>query len=263
MATTETILVERAGPVATVTLRRPEIHNAFNDVMLSELIAAFDGLGADDAVRVVIVTGAGKSFCAGADLGWMKRMVTHSYEQNLEDSRRLASCMHRLDTLPKPTIARVHGATIGGGMGLLTACDIAVASERATFGLSEVKLGLAPAVISPFVLRKIGVAKARELFLTGERIDAPAALAAGLVNRVAPEEGLGACVDDLVASLLTSGPEAIRACKELIVRVPSLSPAEVMDYTADLIARLRVGAEGQEGMAAFLEKRTAAWRLGS
>lgn len=260
MTNHETIRIERAGPVGTVVLNRPKIHNAFNDVMLSELTDVFGDLAADDGVRVVVVTGEGKSFCAGADLGWMKRMVEYGYEQNVEDSRRLAECMHRLDTLPKATIARVNGAVVGGGMGLLTACDIAVASEGATFGLSEVKLGLAPAVISPFVIRKLGPAKARELFLTGERLDAAEALAAGLVNRTAPPEELAAAVEEVIGSLLTSGPEAIRACKELVARVPGMDTKQVMDYTADLIARLRASGEGQEGMGAFLEKRSPSWR---
>ncbi|MFH1278776.1 MAG: enoyl-CoA hydratase/isomerase family protein [Candidatus Eisenbacteria bacterium] len=263
MTTQETIRVERSGPVATVVLNRPEIHNAFNDVMLSELTAAFGGLGSDDGVRVVVITGEGKSFCAGADLEWMKRMAEFTYEQNVEDSRRLAECMHRLDRLPKATVAKVNGAVVGGGMGLLAACDIAVASERAKFGLSEVKLGLAPAVISPFVIRKLGPSKARELFLTGERLDARGALAAGLVSRTAPPEGLDAAVDEVVACLLSSGPEAIRACKELVARVPGMDTEEVMEYTADLIARLRAGGEGREGMGAFLEKRAPSWRSGA
>ena len=245
---------------ALVALNRPDVHNAFNDQMLSELVDLFGRLRETPGARVVVVTGRGKSFCAGADLVWMKKMVDYSYEENIRDSNQVSECMYLLHTLPQPTIARVNGAAVGGGMGLVTACDIAIASEEAVFGLSEVKLGLVPAVISPYVLKKAGEGRCREYFLTGERLSAERALAAGLVNRIAPPEELDSAVGEVVRMLLSSGPDALAVCKELLNTVPGMSLEEAKEYTVRVIADLRIGAEGQEGMNAFLEKRPPSWR---
>ncbi len=260
MAEYETILFRRDNGVATVTLNRPEIHNAFNDVMLAELIEVFGALREDKGTRIVVLTGAGKSYCAGADLEWMKRVIAYTFEENLEDSNQVSECMHRLYSLPQPTIARVNGAAIGGGMGLVSACDIVIASDRAVFSLSEVKIGLVPACISPYVLKRAGEARCREFFLTGERLTADRALAAGLINRAVPHEELDTAVREMVDQLLACGPGAQATCKELLQRLPEITLDEAKKYTAHVIATLRVSDEGQEGMNAFLEKRRPAWR---
>ena len=254
-----TILVAKEGNVLRLTMNRPQVHNAFNAAMIRELAVAFDEAKKDTDVRLVVLTGAGESFCAGADLNWMREIIHYSYEQNLRESRELAELMHAIYALPKPTIARINGAVIGGGTGLFSACDIVIASDRAKFGLSEVKIGLVPAAIGPYVIRRIGESAARELFLTGERFDAHRALEIGLVNKVVPHEALDDKVEDVVRLLLSSGPEALAKCKELLQRVPAMSLDEAKGYTAEMIAGLRVSPEGQEGMAAFLEKRKPKW----
>jgi methylglutaconyl-CoA hydratase len=255
----ETIVFSCQASVARITLNRPQVHNAFNSPMIRELTAAFEETKADPSARVVVLTGAAESFCAGADLNWMREIIRYSYDQNLRESREVADLMHRIYTLPKPTVARVNGAAIGGGNGLLSACDIVVASERAKFGLSEVKIGLVPAAISPYVIRRIGESAARQYFLTGERFDARRAFELGLANSVVPHDGLDDKVGEIVRFLLSSGPEALASCKELLHRVPAMSLEEAKTYTAEMIARLRVSQEGQEGMAAFLEKRKPSW----
>jgi methylglutaconyl-CoA hydratase len=255
----ETILYEREGAVVRVYFNRPEVHNAFNSAMIRELDDAFSRIKDERSIRVVILSGKGKSFCAGADLNWMREIIRYSFEQNLKESLEIAELLHKIYMLPKPTIARVNGATIGGGTGFLSACDIVVASEEARFGLSEVKIGLVPAAISPYVIRRIGESLAREYFLTGERISAGRALEVGLVNKVVPAAELDEKVGGIVESLLTSAPEAIASCKELITKVPGMGFDEVKEYTARMIAELRVSQEGQEGMAAFLEKRKPNW----
>jgi methylglutaconyl-CoA hydratase len=254
-----TILTAKAGKALRLTMNRPRVHNAFNSEMIHELGSAFDEARRDPDVRLVVLTGAGESFCAGADLNWMRDIVRYSYEQNLAESRALAELMHSIYTLPKPTLARVNGAVIGGGTGLLSACDIVIASAKARFGLSEIKIGLVPAAIGPYVIRRIGESAARELFLTGERFDAERALEIGLVNKVVPGEALDEKVGEIVRQLLSSGPEAVAKCKELLQRVPGMSLEEAKGYTAEMIAGLRVSPEGQEGMAAFLEKRRPKW----
>jgi len=257
----ETILCEVDGPVTRITLDRPEIHNAFNDEMLIELIDTFKEIQSKKGeIRVVVLTGNGKSFCAGADMNWMKKMIHYSYEENIEDSNQLSECMYRLYSLPQPTIARVNGAAIGGGMGLVAACDIVVAQENAVFSLSEVKLGLVPACISPYVVKRAGESKCREFFLSGERISAEKALSAGLVNEVIPLDQLDSTVDRWIEQFLKNGPEALAVCKKLLEKVPSMSLEEAKAYTADGIAKLRISEEGQEGMNAFLEKRKPKWR---
>jgi methylglutaconyl-CoA hydratase len=255
----ETILAAEKGKIFRITMNRPRVHNAFNSKMIEELTEAFDLAKSDDNVRVVVLTGAGKSFCAGADLNWMREIIQYSYKRNLQESLQVAELMKAIYELPKPTIARINGAVIGGGTGLLSACDIVVASDKARFGLSEVKIGLIPAAIGPYVIRRIGESAAHELFLTGERFDAQRALEIGLVNKVIPDAGLDEKVEELVRLLLSSGPEAIAKCKELLHKVPGMSLEEAKGYTAEMIARLRVSPEGQEGMASFLEKRKPRW----
>ena len=255
----ETIRIEKKDRVAWLFFNRPEVHNAFNAVLIREMTDAVNRLSQDESIRILVLTGTGKSFCAGADLNWMREIVDYSYEQNLEESTALAEVLSMIFSLPKPTIAMVNGSAIGGGTGFLSACDVAVAAEEAVFGLSEVKIGLVPAAISPYVIRKIGESKAREYFLTGRRISAVKAQEIGLVNEVVPGEDLQKAVDNLIKLLLTSGPEAIACCKELIFNVPLMTMDEAKEYTAKMIAGLRISEEGQEGMAAFLEKRKPKW----
>lgn len=253
------ITLDREHSVARITFNRPEVHNAFDSVMIAELDDAFEKVTRDKSSRVVVLTGNGSSFCAGADLNWLREIIRYSFEQNMEESLHLAELLHKIYSTPKPTIAMVNGTTIGGGIGFLSACDMAVAAEEAKFGLSEVKIGLVPAAISPYVIRKIGESRAKEYFLTGKRISARKALEIGLVNEVVPKKTLEQKVEELVNLLLTSGPEAIAKCKELIFSVPNMSLDEAKAYTANMIARLRISDEGQEGMAAFLEKRMPKW----
>lgn len=245
--------------MARICLNRPEVHNAFNSLMISELDDAFEKAKASQSIRVVILTGQGKSFCAGADINWMREIIHYSYEQNLEESLHLAELLHKIYIFPKATVAMVNGTAIGGGTGFLSACDIAVASEEARFGLSEVKIGLVPAAISPYVIRRIGECKAREYFLTGKRISARKAFEIGLINEVVSQKKLKEKEEEITKLLLSSGPEAIAACKDLIGKVPGMSFEEVKTFTARMIANLRISKEGQEGMAAFLEKRKPKW----
>jgi methylglutaconyl-CoA hydratase len=255
----KTIRFELKGEVVRILFNRPDVHNAFNATMIVELDDAFTRIKNDKKIRVVIMTGMGKSFCAGADINWMREIIHYSFEQNLEESLHLAELLHKIYTLPKPTLAMVNGTAIGGGTGFISACDIAIASDQARFGLSEVKIGLVPAAISPYVIRKIGESKAREYFLTGKRISAQKACEIGLLNEVMPPDQLEGKVDEIVTLFLTSGPEALANCKKLIQEVPRMSFEEAKEYTARMIANLRVSKEGQEGMAAFLEKRKPSW----
>jgi methylglutaconyl-CoA hydratase len=257
--TFRTIELARDGPVGRIWLARPDVRNAFNAVMIGELRQAVRALAGDAAVRVIVLSGRGTAFCAGADLAWMREAVRFSDEQNLQESLDLAECLYDFYAVPKPTVARVNGPAIGGGTGFLSACDIAVASTEARFGLSEVKIGLVPAVISPYVVRRIGESRARHYFLTGERIDARRALEIGLVNIAVDPRDLDRKIGELVTSLVSSGPEALAKSKELLTRVPGLSFAEAKRYTSEMIAALRVSTEAQEGMAAFLEKRRPKW----
>lgn len=263
VGTYKTISFTKEEKIARVCFNRPEVHNAFNSEMIRELDGVFDKIGADKSICVVILTGNGKSFCAGADINWLREIVGYSFEQNLEESLELAEVLHKIYALPKATIAMVNGTAIGGGTGFLSVCDIAVASEEAKFGLSEVKIGLVPAAISPYVIHRIGEKNAREYFLTGERISAQKASEIGLVNRVVSQAKLKETVEETANRLLTSGPEAIASCKELIYRVPRMSFEEARTYTARVIANLRVSEEGQEGMTAFLEKRKPSWAQGT
>jgi methylglutaconyl-CoA hydratase len=254
-----TLLVELDDGVLTVTLNRSEVHNAFNDELIAEAIDLFSSID-PDAARVVVLKGTGKNFCAGADLNWMSRMVSYTREENVRDSSLLAKMYALINECPLPVVGRIHGAAIGGGVGLVSVCDVAIALDRSQFGLSEVKLGILPAVISPYVIAKIGATHARALFLTGERFDAQRAMRIGLVHRVVESEAeLDAAVYETVTQLKTSGPEAVRECKKLISYVASHELADAIPYTIDAIATRRVSEEGQEGMKAFLEKGLASW----
>jgi methylglutaconyl-CoA hydratase len=240
--------VERDGHVLRVTLAKPERRNAFDAALIAELTDAFTDVG--DA-RAVVLAGEGQSFCAGADVEWQRASIDLSLEENVEDAMRLFRMCETIDACPAPVVARVHGYTLGGGSGLVACADIAIAAPDAVFGFSEVKLGIIPAVISPFVLPKIGV-HARRYFLTGERFGAETALRIGLVHELSAD--LDTAVDGVVAELLTAGPEAVRAAKRLVRERPD------GEHTAQIAAGLRAGEEGQEGLRAFLEKRPAGWR---
>jgi len=254
----KTLLVELTDGVLHVSLNRPEVHNAFNDELIAEAVDLFSSLDVD-AARAIVLKGAGKTFCAGADLNWMSRMVSYTFDENVSDALAMASMFSALDNLPIPLIGRVHGAALGGGAGLAAVCDIVVASDDALFGFTEAKLGILPAVISPFVVQKIGVSSARELFLTGARFSASRARELGLVHSVVPAGDLDAAIDGYVRELLTSAPHAIAAAKQLIAAVADRVPAEVSDITAETIARHRISDEGQDGMRSFLEKRKPSW----
>ncbi len=257
----DAIRLDVAGGVGRITMARPEKHNAFDDGLIADLSAAFDAAGHDDAVRVVVLEGEGKSFSAGADLGWMQRMADYSDAENLEDARKLAHMVRILNELPRPTIARVQGAAFGGGVGLVAACDIALASQAASFCLSEARLGLIPSVISPYVVEAIGARAARRYFQTAERFDAETALALGLVHEVVPRERLDGRLDELVGVLLDNGPAAMAASKDLVRRVASDPVDDAMvEDTAQRIADIRATDEGREGVQAFLEKRGPNWR---
>jgi methylglutaconyl-CoA hydratase len=246
--------------VAFVTLNRPEVHNAFDETLIAEFTAALRALGSDNAVRVVIIAGAGASFCAGADLNWMKKMAGYSRAQNLADAKGLATMLSTLNLLPKPTIARVQGSAFGGGAGLVACCDIAVGAQDAVFAFSEARLGLIPATIGPYVVEAIGARAARRLFLTAERFTAAEAFRLGLLHEVAVVAELELRVGELVATLLKAGPNAQAECKALL-RAVAHRPidAAVIADTARRIAAVRVTPEGREGVAAFLGKRKSAW----
>jgi methylglutaconyl-CoA hydratase len=249
-----------ARGVATLTLNRPEVHNAFDDHLIVELTARLRELNREHAIRVVVLAGNGKSFSAGADLNWMKRMAQYSEAENLRDAVSLASLMHTLSEMAKPTVARVGGSAFGGGVGLVACCDIAIAARNAQFSLSEVRLGLIPAVISPFVIAAIGERQARRYFLTAERFDAAEALRIGLVHRMVDDGELDAAVGAIVDELLKGGPRAQAAAKALIGSVVNRPVDQrLLEDTAARIARIRVTPEGREGIAAFLEKRPAGW----
>ncbi len=249
--------------IAYVTLNRPAVHNCFNEDVIARLADIFDDVGRQDGVRAVVLRANGKSFSAGADLEWMQRAAHFTEDQNEEDAQGLAAMMGALDTCPKPTIACVQGAAYGGGVGLVAACDIAIAVEGAKFCLSEVRLGLLPAVISPYVVNAIGPRAARRYFLTAERFDAQEAQRLGLVHQVvADEAALHEACDGLVEQFLQAAPEAVAVAKELIARVSFVDPEDVRNYTSRAIARRRATDEGREGVAAFLEKRKPSWAAG-
>ncbi len=260
---TEPLLVQVDSGVATVTLNRPQLRNAFDDALIAELTRTLRALDADRAVRVVVLAGAGPAFCAGADLNWMQRMAGYSYEQNLADALGLAEMLRTLDRMAKPTIARVHGAVFAGGVGLVAACDIAVGTPEAKFCLSEAKLGLSPATISPYVIRAMGARMARRYFLTAEVFGADEAHRIGLLSGLVPAAELDAALGTLTAQLLAAGPAALAQIKELVRAVAAREiDDDMVRDTARRIAEIRVSSEGREGIASFLEKRKPGWTPG-
>jgi len=259
-----TIQTSQDGGVRTLTLNQPERRNAFNDAVIAELTQAFEEAQAEPSVRVLVLAANGRAFCAGADLNWMRKMAGYSHAENLVDAAALARMLHTLYRCAKPTIAKVQGDVYAGGMGLVAACDMAVAVDSAKFCLSEVKLGLVPATISPYVLRAMGARNAHRYFLTAEVFDAQAALRMGLVHEVLGAEALDAKVQQLASALLQCGPQATLACKRLLQTVAEREiDAPLIDYTVEQIASVRASAEGREGVAAFLERRPPAWLDGS
>src|SRR5271165_1625454 len=258
--TEEMIELERRGAAAWVWINRLALHNALNEELIRKLTQAFRTLGEDSAVRVIVLSGRGKCFCAGADIESMKRQGAASAAANRDNARELAALFHTIASSPKPTVARVNGSAIGGGLGLVTACDIAIAAADAKFAASEVRLGLIPATIGPYVLRAIGARWARRLFQTGERISAKRAERIGLVHESVEPEMLDGCVGEIVNELLSGAPMAQRAAKELVDAVVDLPiTAELIEYTAERIAVIRASDEAREGLSAFLEKRKPGW----
>ena len=254
--------IRREGPVEHLTLNRPEVRNAFNEHVIAELTSwarSARERASQGEIRVVVMEGAGKSFCAGADVTWMSKTVQYTEEENLRDAAAMSAMFGAIDTLPVPVVGRIHGAALGGGAGLAAVCDVVVAEEHALFGFTEVKLGILPAVISPFALAKIGRSAARELFLTGARFSAARAREIGLVHAVVAAADLDQAVDAYVREFLTGGPEAIAAAKALIPNVWGRPFSEAAPITAAAIASRRVSPEGQEGLRAFLDKETASW----
>jgi len=255
----QTILIEKNNQLFTVWLNRPELHNAMNDVMIAELTDAFNSLPKQEDIRVVILRGKGKSFCAGADLNYMKSIANYGFEENEKDGRKLFSLFMAIYDCPIPTIAVVHGSAFGGANGLLAACDIVVAEKNTTFAFSEVKLGIAPATISPFVIKRIGEYGAKELMMTGKRFKSLEAEKWHLINHTVEEEEIEKTLTYLTKQLLSSAPDAVRQTKEMIDKVLGEEIHNTVDYTAKKIAKLRASKEGQEGMASFLEKRKPYW----
>jgi methylglutaconyl-CoA hydratase len=253
------LLSERDDAVERLTLNRPDVRNAFNDAMIAELTDWAAATARDTTVRAVVISGAGPTFCAGADLAWMARTIDFTEAENVEDATRASAMFASLDELPMPVIGRIHGAALGGGAGLAAVCDIVVADAHAMFGFTEVKLGIIPAVISPFVLAKIGRSAARELFLTGRRFTAQHALDIGLVHDVVRPDDLDTAVEAVVREIVTAGPEAVTTAKVLIAGVWDKTPAAARETTARALARRRISPEGQEGLRAFLQKRKPRW----
>jgi methylglutaconyl-CoA hydratase len=258
--TYETLLVTVADKVATVTLNRPDLRNAFNEGAIAELARVFDELGRNDAVRAIVLAANGPSFCAGADLNWMKKMAGYSHDENEADAMRLAAMLRTIYLCPKPTVARVQGDCYAGGMGLVAACDIVVASDTAGFCLSEVKLGLIPATISPYVIKAMGEQAARRYFITAERFDATEAQRIGVAHAVVAPEALDATVAGIVKALVNNSPHAVRQAKTLVREIVGqpVDDALLLD-TAGRIAAIRASTEGREGVASFLEKRKPTW----
>lgn len=253
------VRVERDGTRARVMMNRPDVRNAFNAELIAALHDAFVALGIDEGVRSIVLAGAGKTFSGGADIAWMRAALDLSEAENVQDAEAMAAMLLAIDRCPKPVIARVHGAALGGGCGLIAAADIVVAASDAIFGFTEVKLGILPAVISPFTIPKIGVSNARALFVTGERFDAVHAQRIGLVHHVVPPEELDARVTAILDELRTASPSAIAAAKAVVRDVVAATPDEATALTTHAIAKQRTSPEGQEGLRAFLERRPAAW----
>lgn len=246
--------------IARVILNNPDKHNAFDDQMIIQLTEAFEAVATNSDVRIMLLQSEGKSFSAGADLGWMKRMARYSYQQNLSDAHALAAMLKALHQMPIPTIARVQGAAFGGALGLISCCDIAVASSKASFALSEVKIGLVPSTISPYVIAAIGERHAKRYFMTAERFDANTALQISLVHEAVEERFLDDKVEQLITMILSNGPEAVVAAKQLVFAISGKAiDSTLIEHTCEVIAGIRVSAQGQEGLNAFLDKRKPHW----
>jgi methylglutaconyl-CoA hydratase len=245
--------------IATITLNRPHVRNALNTQLIQELTTIFTELSFDERLHGIILTGSGTAFCAGADIHTMQEAIAYTEEQNLADALQLNTMLQTINTFPCPVIARVNGDAVGGGVGLVAVCDIVIATESTRFAFSEVRLGIAPAVISPYIIKKIGENMARVLFVTGERFSAARALSIGLVHSIVPAEHLDDAIQKAIDELLRGAPQAIRACKTLALQVGQMTNEQASQYTAETIAHLRVSPEGQEGLKAFLEKRSPYW----
>ena len=255
----QSITVEVIGAVARVTLRRPGVRNAFNAELIGLLRDSFVELSGDATVRAIVLEGEGKVFCGGADLNWMRASLELSKEENIVDATHMSDMYRAIDGCPKPVIARVQGAALGGGAGLCAVADIVVAADTTAFGFSETKLGILPATIGPFAIAKIGYSNARRYFLTGERFDAATAQRIGLVHEVVPEDGLDARVDGMVGEVLTASPTAVAAAKRAVATIRDATYEQTRDLMAQALAAQRVSPEGQEGVRAFLERRKASW----
>ena len=256
----QTLKHELKNHIITIWLNRPEVHNAFNRIMLGELVDILEWIKNNENVRVIIFTGEGKSFSAGADLNWMQEIINYTYQENLKDSELISKVFYLIYTWPKPVIAAINGAAIGGGMGFVGASDIVIASDQARFSLSEVRIGLVPSCISPYLFRKVGEGVLKELFISGQRFDAEKALRINLINYVVEQNRLLEFAQEKARELLECGPNAISICKKLFLEVPEMDLLTAYDYTAELIAKMRISEEAQEGMKAFLGKRKPNWR---
>jgi len=254
-----TLHITHNGPIATVTLDRPEVHNAFDAAMIVEMRAAFDALSGDEHVRVIVLTGAGESFCAGGDMRWMQSAVGLTFEENIADAGALAAMFEAIWTCPKVVLGRINGAAIGGGAGLAACCDLAIAADTARFGFGEVKIGLVPAVIAQYVVPKIGVSQARALFVSGERFSAERAFEIGLIHGVVPPEELDATVMEIAQRCLTSAPDAITTIKRVVDVVWESERLATQRFVVEMLARVRTGNEAREGIAAFKARRRPPW----
>ncbi len=256
----ETLVLPKKDDITTVALNRPEVHNAMNEALMNELTHCFQHLSVDDSVTAVILTGNGKSFCAGADLTWMKKMVTYTMEENKKDSRLLLDMYEMIYSCPKPVIGRINGAAFGGGIGLLAVCDITITYPEVLFAFSETKLGIIPAVISTFVAPRMTPATMRRLFITAERFDASAAQSNGLIDLIVPADKLDETVTSCIEQIRSCGPVAIEQVKHLIFNLQKMEIKDFKEFTIEKISELRVSEEGQEGIKSFLEKRKPRWR---
>lgn len=254
-----TVHITRNGSIATVMLDRPDVHNAFDAAMIEEVHAAFDALSGDDGVRVVVLTGAGESFCAGGDMRWTQRAVALTFEENIADASALAAMLETIWMCPKVVLGRINGAAIGGGAGLVACCDLAIAADTARFGFGEVKIGMIPAVIAQYVVPKIGVSQARALFVSGERFSAERAFEIGLIHGVVPSAELDTTVMEIAQRCLTSAPEAIAASKRVVDVVWESERQTAQRFVIELLARIRIGNEAREGIAAFKARRRPPW----
>jgi methylglutaconyl-CoA hydratase len=255
----ETIEIKKEKNITKIFLNRPEVHNAMNENLMKELTTCFKELSKDESTRIIILTGRGKSFCAGADLNWMKSMAKYSKDENIKDSRLLLNLYEAIYNCPKPVIGRVNGHAFGGGIGLFAVCDIIIAIPECKFAFSEVKLGIIPAVISTYIVRKIGLSNMKRLFITGERFNSEYAKELGLIDYIVPQEKLDEKIKNYVELLQSSGPNAIVEVKKLIDSCEKMNREKYKEYTVEKISELRVSQEGQEGIKAFLEKRKSNW----